>query len=224
MYFPYLSKRAPSNRECRIASFVSVMGFAGFAWLALAMPGALDQMLLWLVAVELTLAYFGLGTLYIAKPNHFLLRPRQETRVLRGQPVPRLDERDLNFRYRTFLVSYRVLSVAAFAIIVFVRPAASLLVSSSGGHIPHWRLEAAEQVFVVLLFLLSLFLPYWVFPWLESDAPFDDEQGSDSGFQNPMESLSRWRDWIRSAIYLLAIWAPIFLLLAWLYRRYTHLD
>jgi hypothetical protein len=181
-------------------------------------------MLLWLVAVELTLAYFGLGTLYIAKPNHFLLWPRQETRVLRGQPVPRLDERDLNFRYRTFLVSYRVLSVAAFAIIVFVRPAASLLVSSSGGHIPHWRLEAAEQVFVVLLFLLSLFLPYWVFPWLESDAPFDDEQGSDSGFQNPMESLSRWRDWIRSAIYLLAIWAPIFLLLAWLYRRYTHLD
>jgi hypothetical protein len=224
MYFPYLSKRAPSNRECRIAIFVSVMGFAGFAWLALAMPGALDQMLLWLVAVELTLAYFGLGTLYIAKPNHFLLWPRQETRVLRGQPVPRLDERDLNFRYRTFLVSYRVLSVAAFAIIVFVRPAASLLVSSSGGHLPHWRLEAAEQVFVVLLFLLSLFLPYWVFPWLESDAPFDDEQGSDSGFQNPMESLSRWRDWIRSAIYLLAIWAPIFLLLAWLYRRYTHLD
>jgi hypothetical protein len=178
MYFPYLSKRAPSNRECRIASIVSIIGFVGFAWLVLAVPGALVSMLAGLVAVELVLAYFGLGTLYIARPNHFLFWPQRETRVIRGQPVPPLDERDLNIRYRTFLVAYRILSIAVFAIIVFIRPGAALLVDTSSGHIPHWRLEIADLMLVVLIYLLSLFLPYWVFPWLESDAAFDDEQAS----------------------------------------------
>jgi hypothetical protein len=224
MYLPYLTHRAPSNRECRIASIMSVVGFAGFAWLALATPAALYQMLSWLVVVELVLAYFGLGTLFIAKPNHFLLWPQRERRAVRGRPVPPLDERDLNIRYRTFLVSYRVLSIAAFAIIVFARPAALLIVNASGGHVPHWRLEAAEQLFVVLILLLSLLLPYWVFPWLESDAPHDDEQGADAGFYNPLESLSRWRDWIWRAISLLALWGSIFLVLVWLFHRYTHLD
>lgn len=74
MYFPYLSNRAPSNRESRIASIVSIIGFVGFAWLVLAVSGALVSMLAGLVAVELVLAYFGLGTLYIARPNHFLFR------------------------------------------------------------------------------------------------------------------------------------------------------
>lgn len=175
MYFPYLSKRTPSNRECRIASIVSIIGFVGFAWLLLAVPAARLQMLLRLIAVVLTLAYFGFGTLYIARPNQFFLWPWRETRVVRGQQVPPLDERDWNIRYRTFLVSYRILSVAAFAIIVFIRPGAMLLVDTSGSHIPHWRLEIAEQMFVVLIFFLSVFLPYWVSPWLESDAAFDDE-------------------------------------------------
>jgi hypothetical protein len=224
MYFPYLSKRTPSNRECRIASIVSVIGFVGFAWLALAVPAALVQMLLWLVAVELVLAYFGLATLYIARPNHFLLWPQQETRVVRGQQAPPLDERDLNIRYRTFLVSYRILSIAAFPIIVFVRPGAMLLVDTSGGHIPHWRLEAAEQMFVVFIFLLSLLLPYWVFPWLESDAAFDDEQESDSRSQNPRESLPQGRHWIRTGLALLMVWVPIFLLIAWLFRTHIHLN
>jgi hypothetical protein len=137
MYFPYLSKRTPSNRECRIASIVSISGFVGFACLMLAVPAALVQELLWLLVVELILVYFGLGTLYIAKPNHFLLWPQRESRVARGQYVPPLDERDLTIRYRTFLVSYRVLSLAALAIIVFVRPGAVLLGHASGGHIPH---------------------------------------------------------------------------------------
>jgi hypothetical protein len=222
MYFPYLSKRPPSNRECRIASIVSIIGFVGFAWLLLAMPAALVQMLAWLVAVVLILAYFGLGTLYIARPNHFLLWPQRETRVVRGQSVPPLDERDLNIRYRTFLVSYWILSVAAFAIIVFIRPVAMLLVDTSGGHIPRWRLEMAEQMFVVLIYLLSLFLPYWVFPWLESDAAFDDEQASGPSWQNPTKLLPRRRDWIRTGVALLIICLPIFLLMAWLLRRYAH--
>jgi hypothetical protein len=223
MYFPYLSKRAPSNRECRIASMASIIGFVGFAWLMLAVPAALVQMLLWLLAVELILAYFGLGTLYIAKPNHFLPWPQQETHRVRGQPVPPLDERDLNIRYRTFLVSYRILSIAAFAIIVFVRPGATWFVDTSGGHIAHWRLQAAEQMFVVYIFLLSLLLPYWVFPWLESDAAFDDEQGSDSGALDLAQSLPQRRQWIRIAFNVL-IWALLFLLMMWLYRRYAHLD
>jgi hypothetical protein len=223
MYFPYLSKRAPSNRECRVASLVSIMGFVGFAWLMLAMPQTLIQVILWLVAVELILAYFGLGTLYIAKPNHFLVWPQRESFVVRGQKVPPLDERDLAIRYRTFLVSYRILSVAALAIIVLIRPGALLLVETSGGRIPYWKLESAEQMFVVFIVLLSFFLPYWVFPWLESDAAFDDEQGLDSGSENPTESLSQRRHWIRIGINLLN-WALIFLLMAWLYRRYAHLD
>jgi hypothetical protein len=222
MYFPYLSKRPPSNRECRIASFVSIIGFVGFAWLLLAMPAALVQMLASLVALVLILAYFGLGTLYIARPNHFLLWPQREARVVRGQSVPPLDERDLNIRHRTFLVSYRILSVAAFAIIAFIRPGAMLLVDTSGGHIPRWRLEMAEQMFVVLIYLLSLFLPYWVFPWLESDAAFDDEQASGPGLQNPTKLLPRRRDWIRAGVVLLIICLPIFLLTAWLLRRYVH--
>jgi hypothetical protein len=220
MYFPYLSKRPPSNRECRVASLISIMGFAGFAWLMLAMPETLIQAMLWLVAVELVLAYLGLATLYIAKPNHFLLWPQREPLVVRGQPVPPLDERDLAIRYRTFLVSYRILSIAALAIIVLVRPGAQLLVETSGGRIPHWRLESAEQLFVVLLFLLSFLLPYWVFPWLESEAPADDEQASDTGAQSPAKLLPH--NWIRTGITLLAVWAPIFLVLAWLYRRYAH--
>src|SRR5271154_2372100 len=114
MYFPCLSKRTPSNRECRVASAVSIIGFVAFAWLALATPGALVPMLTGLVAVELILAYFGLGTLYIARPNHFVFWPQRERPVVRGQPVPPLDERDLNIRYRTFLVSYRILSAVVF--------------------------------------------------------------------------------------------------------------
>jgi hypothetical protein len=222
MYFPHLSKHPPSNRECRIASIVSIVGFVGFAWLVLAMPAALVQMGLWLVAVLLILGYFGLGTLFIARPNHFLLWPQRETQVVRGQPVPPLDERDLTIRYRTFLVSYRILSVAVFAIIAFIRPGAMLLVDTSGGHIPHWRLQFAEQMFVVLLYLLSVLLPYLVFPWLESDADFDDEQASGRGFQNPTKLLPRRRDWIRTGVALLIIWIPILLLLAWLFRKYAH--
>jgi hypothetical protein len=223
MYFPYVSKRAPSNRECRIASTLSIIGFVGFVWLVLAVPGALVPFLVWLVAVELILGYFGVATLYIAKPNHFLLWPDRETRVVRGQPVPPLDERDVNTRYRTFLVSYRILSIAAFAIIVFIRPGATLIVATSGGHIPHWRLESADQVFVVLIWLLSLLLPYLVFPWLESDAAFDDEQGSGPVFQDAKELLPpRPRHWVRNGVVLLIIWIPIILFMVWLSFRYTH--
>jgi hypothetical protein len=221
MYFPYLSKRTPSNRECRVASLVSIVGFVGFAWLMLATPETLIQVMLWLVAVELVLAYLGLGTLFIAKPNHFLLWPQRKSLVVRGQRVPPLDERDLAIRYRTFLVSYRILSVAALAIIVLVRPGALLLVKTSGGRIPYWWLDSAEQMFVVFIVLLSFFLPYWVFPWLESDATFDDEQGLDSGSKDPTESLPQRRQWIRIGINFL-LWALCFLLMAWLYRRYTH--
>jgi hypothetical protein len=219
MYFPYLSRRPPTNRECRIASIVSILGFVGFAWLVLAVPAALVQMLLLVVAVVLIPAYFGLGTLYIARPNHFLLWPQRETRMVRGQPVPPLDERDLNIRYRTFLASYRILSIAAFAIIVFIRPGATLLVDTSGSHIPRWRLESAEQMFVVLIYLLSLFLPYWVFPWLESDAAFDDERASGPGLQNPTKLLPRRQDWVQTGVALLIVWIPILLLLAWLFRN-----
>lgn len=223
MYFPYLSKRTPSNRECRIASVVSIIGFIGFAWLVMAMPDALGSMLAWLVAVELTLGYFGLCTLYLARPNHFLLWPQQERRVVRGQAVPPLDERDVNTRYRTFVASYRILSVAVFAIIAFIRPGATLLVDVSGAHIPHWKPEDADLMFVVLIYLLSLVLPYWVFPWLESDAVFDDEQalGSKLGFESPKNSLparARWR-WIRIGSTLM-VWALIILLMMWLFRRH----
>jgi hypothetical protein len=222
MYFPYLSKRLPSNRECRIASIVSIIGFVGFAGLVLAMPGALVQLLLWGFPV-LVLTYLGLGTLTIAKPNHFLLWPQRETRVVLGKEVPPLDERDLNIRYRTFLVSYRILAVAAFAIIAFIRPGAALLVETLGGQIPLWRLEGAGQMFVVLIFFLAMLLPYWVFPWLESDAVFDDEQAFSSGFEDSTESLpQRRRRWIRTGIALLIVWIPIFLLMAWLFRRYMH--
>jgi hypothetical protein len=190
-----------------------------------AMPDALISMLAWLVTVEVILGYFGLGTLYLARPNHFLLWPQRAAQVVRGQPVPALDERDLNIRYRTFLVSYRILSLAAFAVIVFISPGATLLVNTSAGRIPHWQLEAAQQMFVILIYFLSLLLPYWVFPWLESDAAFDDEPTADSAFPDAAE-LPQWRRryWIRTGVANLVIWISIFLLMAWLFRRYTHLN
>ncbi len=77
-------------------------------------------------------------------------------------------------------------------------------------------------MFVVLICLLSLFLPYWVFPWLESDAAFDDEQASGPGLQNPAKLLPRRRDWIRTGVALLIICLPIFLLMTWLLRRDAH--
>jgi hypothetical protein len=221
MYFPYVSRHLPSNRECRVASVLSISGFVGFTGLVLAVPSVLVQMLLWLAAV-LVLTYLGLGTLYIAKPNHFLLWPQRATREVLGQPIPPLDERDLTIRYRTFLVSYRILAVAAFAMIAFIRPGAVLLVHISAGYIPRWRLDGAEQTLLVLIFCLALFLPYWVFPWLESEAVFDDEQNSDSGIQSIIGPPLRLRQWIRSGIALLAIWVPIFLLMAWMYRKYVH--
>ncbi len=116
MYFPYLSKRSPSNRECRFASVVSMTGFTTFAGGALAMPASFGQMLVGLVVI-LTLTYFGLGTLFIAKPNHFLLWPQRETKVILGQEVPPLDERDFNIRYRTFLTSYRILAFVPFPVL-----------------------------------------------------------------------------------------------------------
>jgi hypothetical protein len=221
MYFPYLTKRPPSNFECRIASAISIIGFVGFAWLLWAVPDTLISMLAWLLAVELILAYFGLGTLHLARPNHFLMWPQRATQVVRGQQVPALDERDLNIRYRTFLLSYRILSLAAFAVIVFIGPGARFLVNTSAGRIPHWRLEAAQQMFVVLIWFLSLLLPYWVFPWLESDAAFDDEPTADSGSQNTAELPWR-RYWSRTGVTNLVIWIAIFLLMVWLFRKATH--
>jgi hypothetical protein len=190
----------------------------------LAPPAALLPFLSGLVAAELIVAYFGLGTLYIARPNHFLMWPQRETRMVRGQLVPPLDERDLNIRYRTFLMSYRILSAAVFAIIVFIRPGAIFLVETSGGRIPHWRLDTAEQLLVFMLYLLSMLLPYWVFPWLESDAAFDDEQPSGPGFQDATDALAaqgRW-PWIRAGLSNLMIWILVFLFMIWAYGRYTH--
>jgi hypothetical protein len=53
---------------------------------------------------------------------------------------------------------------------------------------------------------------------------FDDEQASGSDLQNPTKLLPRPGRQIWTGVFLLIICVAIFLLMAWLYRRYAHLN
>ena len=158
MYFPYLSKRLPSNRDCRVASIESLVGFITFASLLLGSPKnpGLFVFLLW-VGVTVALFYVGLGTLLRDRPNQALIWPQLRSWTKLSRRDQPLDERDAYIRHRVFVVSYQILVAIALA---------GAIAGAMAGQLPQ---VLTSQDGVVLLVWLILLLPHWVLPWLESE-------------------------------------------------------
>jgi hypothetical protein len=171
MYLPYSRGRNSTNRECRVASILSIVGFIAFAWAALYPPSSFLPFLGELSLI-LFLSWLGLATLLRARPYQGLLWPHTTARLGSKAEHPPLGERDTLVRYRTFLTSYQILSVLIGVIVI----APGLLGSSINGLTSryHGTLELGLLTLSLLMFLTWM-LPHWVVPWLESTANFDAE-------------------------------------------------
>jgi hypothetical protein len=169
MYVPFLPARLPSNQECRIASIETLLGFGCFAGLTVFIPESLSVLLAWMA---LTLALIGLGlpTLQRARPSDasILPAPRRliqlRIRMGWGAPVRPLDERELQTRYRTFLVSYRILAGVIIATL-------TILLLAPHSDSPYFLFLRV----LILLITLFILLPECVLPWLEPGTELQEE-------------------------------------------------
>lgn len=90
MYIPYPGRRKPTNRECRVASIVSIIGFIGFGWMVLSPPDGFFAFLGEPSLVLLFSCWLGLGTLLHARPCQGLLWPQIKARLDSGSSRPRV--------------------------------------------------------------------------------------------------------------------------------------
>jgi hypothetical protein len=207
MDFPFSRRRHPTNRECRVASIVSITGFIAAGWAALLPPSSFVPFLGEL-ALILLLNWLGLRTLLRARPYQGLLWPQITARLSSKGQHPPLDERDTLVRYRTFLTSYQILSVLIWVLVI--------LPGLLGSHINvlvaryHGPIELGLLTLSLLMFLTWL-LPQWVGPWLESDAPFDAEPDLE-----PTASPSdTWK------VYPWLVWILVFLVILGIFSSYV---
>ena len=117
MDFLFSRRRHPTNRECRVASIVSITGFIAAGW-AVLLPPSRFLPFLGELALILPLNWLGLRTLLHARPYQGLLWPQIAARLGSKGLHPLLDERDTLIRYRTFLTSYQILSILIWVIVI----------------------------------------------------------------------------------------------------------
>jgi hypothetical protein len=161
MYFPYSRRRKPTNRECRIASILSIAGFIAAGW-----------------AVQ----------------------------------YPPLDERETLVRYRTFLTSYQILSVLIWVIVmvpVLLGSHINVLTPRYHGPIELGLLALS------LLMILTLLLPHWVLPWLESNVTFDAEADLE-----PAASPGDMSKRATTIAWNVIVWILVFLVILWIFSSY----
>ena len=220
MYVPLLSSYEPSNRYRRIASMESAAAILGLAWLMIDMPRSLALSLCAWAAI-LLLTGHGLAILTRSRPNQVVLWPEYRRRMGAGRADPPLDERDLSVRSRAFEISYRLLALLILAALLGF----DFLVPRIVGSAPHRWMRVHDltlELFCLLTFMVPL-LPLWVLPWLEQDAPEEDD--SLRLFRrNPVNERSGrpglYPTWIRIIGSDWFIWSVIALLMVWVYRRY----
>jgi hypothetical protein len=223
MYFPYARRRNPTNRECRVASILSIIGFIGCAWKVLLPPSSFPAFL-----GELSLIVFvswlGLGTLLRAKPYQGLLWPRIAARLGTAGEHPPLDERDTLVRYRTFLTSYQILSVLIWVMVMLPGLLGSKINVLTAQY--HGPVELGLLILFLLMLLTSL-LPHWVVPWLESDVTFDAEPDLEPivspGATSERASAAASSNWIRTLwkVFPWVIWIVIFLAMSRIFSSYV---
>lgn len=221
MYIPLLSTHEPSSRERRIASLESATGFLGAIWLVVEMPAGLATFLPALAAV-LLLTGHGLAVLTRSKnPLQMALWPDFARRMGTGRGRPPLDERDLSLRYRAFVISYQLLGLVIF--VTFL--AFDLLLSRSMGTLPpKWaRLHDLMLVLLSLLIPLVGVLPFWVLPWLETDALDENDHQRHFG-ETPINErrgeAELFPKWIRVISSSWVVWGVCALIMIWVFRRY----
>jgi hypothetical protein len=209
MYFPYSQRRNPSNRECRVASIVSITGFIAAGWAVLRPPSTFLPFL-----PELSLIVFlnwvGLATLVRARPYQGLLWPHITARLGSGVQQPPLDERDTLVRYRTFLTSYQILSVLIWVIVMVPGLLGSHINVLTARH--HGPLELGLLT-LSLLMILTLLLPHWVLPWLESSVTFDAEPDLEPTAA-PSANLTR-------TLWNVFVWILVFVVIVWIFSSYV---
>jgi hypothetical protein len=223
MYFPYSHRRNPTNRECRVASILSMIGFVAAGWDALLPPNSFLSFL-GALALILFLNWLGLATLLRARPSQGLLWPQITARLGSGRPHPPLDERDTLVRYRTFLASYQILAVLIWVIVIVPGLLGSNINVLTARY--HGPLELGLLTLSLLMFLTWL-LPHWVVPWLESNVTFDTEPdleptASPSGKSEPPTTAAR-SNWIRTLwkVSPWIVWILIFLVISRIFSSYV---
>jgi hypothetical protein len=217
MYLPLSRHRKPSIRECRAASVLCVIGFVGFVWMMLNIPGAITAFLGELSLV-LILVWLGLGTLLHGMPNEGLLWPQFAARSGSQTQHPPLDERDHYIRHRTFLIAYRLLCATLLAIVV--------LPAALGPRVMHAVTDRFRTggpldlglMIIAMLAVLSFLLPYWVLPWLESDPPpgtETDPEAKTSG--RDLHGSPNARRWWIILLGNALLWALVLAIMLWIF-------
>jgi len=211
MYYPFPGKRLPTNRERRVASIECMLGFAFFGWIMLVIPGTPVLFALELAPL-LILTGHGLATMLRATPDQaalwqaprWLHRLRWRMGWTRNSVEVTLDERDLQIRYQTFLISYQILAGVIIATLVAALLANVLTGSPAAAVAAAFRADGAGglrflviRTLIVLVLLFSL-LPYFVLPWLESAVPFDQDLANPTAPAVDDSPPPRARlDWVR---------------------------
>ena len=218
MYFPFPRSQNPTNRECRVASILSIIGFVAAGWAALLPPNGFLSFL-GAVAAILFLNWLGLATLLRARPSQGRLWPQITGRPSSGDRAAPLDERDTLIRYRTFLASYQILSVFIWVIVIVPGVLGANIQALTARY--HGPLELG-LVTLSLLMVLTWLLPQWVLPWLESNATFDPEP--DLELTPPSGAFTRAgmasSAWLR-LLWNGALWIFIFFAMSWIFRSYV---
>lgn len=218
MYIPLLSSREPSNRERRIASLESAVGFLGAIWLLVEMPRGLATSLSAFAAVLLVMGH-GLAILARSKnPLQMALWPEFARRMGTGRKAPLLDERDLSLRYRAFVISYQILSLVIFATIL----AFDLLLPRI---VPHRWIRLHDMMLVLLALLIPLIgiLPHLVLPWLEKEASEEDDHRRHfdrSSVNQQRGEAELFPKWIRIMSSGWVVWGVCVLIMVWVFHRF----
>lgn len=220
MYFPYFHRRNPTNRECRVASILSIIGFIACAWGILLSPSRFLPFLGELMLILLP-SWLGLATLWRTRPTQGLLWPQITARFNPKDRYPPLDERDTLVRYRTFLTSYQILAVLIWVLVILPGLLGSNINVLTARH--HGPLTLGLMT-LSLLMVLTLLLPHWVTPWLESNVTIDSEpdlettERSSKTSERPTTAASS--NWIRT-VWNLFIWILVLLVILWIFNSYV---
>jgi hypothetical protein len=214
MYWPYLSRRVPSNRECRIATIESATGWLVFIGtvLILDQPEWFDAEVP-ILAFAALLALHGLATLVRADPARGVVLLTFGQRLGIVKRAPPLDERDLWLRYRAFTISY---------VLLFGLLAAIAVIEIGVGLSEFPRREGFGRLYIFPLWLAPI-LPSFVLPWLARDEQSAEEPVAQARYlagDETMQGLRLYPRWVRtlaSASHWV-MWALIALAIVWLFH------
>jgi hypothetical protein len=215
MYWPYFSRRAPSNRECRIATIESAAGWV--IALGTAMEPLVFHRLDWLSAVSplfalaTLLVLHGIATLQRADPIRGVLLLTFGRRMGNAKLAAPLDERDLLLRYRAFKISYTLLYG-------FLWAGGLIQIGVAISEFP--RPMNFFGPFIFSLWFGPL-LPSFVLPWLERDESADVPlaQARHPGSGEAAGGPGLYPLWIRILGSNWVIWALVALLFVWLFHQ-----